>query len=1085
MAGWKLFTGNRTEVLFERLAEILSQPLPTPWEQEIILVQSRGMERWLSLGLAERFGIWANARFPFPNAFVQELVARLLGVEAPEEAFHRDVMTWRISGALSALIGRVEFTPLRAYLGSDPSPMRRYQICSRIADAFDQYLVYRPDMMERWETGRDDQWQAVLWRELAAGGGGLHRARIRGQLMERLAREDLDVRQLPSRVSLFGISILPPFHLGILERLARTIPVNVFVMNPCREFWFDILPDRAIARRSVQDERLLDAEEQHLVRENGLLASMGAMGGEFFKLLLDFEAEQVESFQEPGGRSLLGQIQADILDLRDVRGGPKRLIGSDDRSVQIHSCHGPTREVEVLLDTLLRLLEEDPDLSPEDILVMAPDIESYAAVVDAVFGGRGLAYNLSDRTLMGESRLMDAFFLLLSLSDERFRVLAVMDLLEAGPVKSRLGLRDEELSRVRQWVEDLRIKWGIDDRYRGELGLPADRGNTWRQGMGRLMLGYALSGGLFRGLLPYGGVEGSRASVLGSLAPFMEDLFEFGHTIRRSRSLGQWSELLSQAVDSFFASDRESESELDRLHAAVQSMADMEDVSGFRDPVPVEVVRSWLRRRLERQISSSGFLSGGVTFCSMLPMRAIPFDVICLLGMNDGAYPRIVPAVDFDLIAQDPRLGDRSRKDDDRYLFLEALLSARKVFCVSYAGQSVEDNSALPPSVLVSELVDYVREGFALEGGVVVKGAAASGAAAGMRAASGAGAAPALIIGHRLQAFHPLYFQRGAQSGSYSEENYRICRRLLAPGGRGGAPGSGALGEPEESFRIVDVEDLAWFLRNPARLLCHRRLGFLLREPEEEPEEREPFRLQGLDRYVLARELVEALRGGVDPRGLLPEIRARGVLPHGSMGELEFRSLVQEAEELVGRVEAQQAGQELEPLELDREIGGFRLTGLIGCSRDALIRWRPAKAAAADTLGLWVHHLALNAASEPGYPNRSLFVGKDRVVELRPVDGAEDRLHVLLDWYWRALQRIVKLFPETSLTYAERFAKSGSRKAALSAADKKWTARFGRPEAEDPYFRRFFGDETPLDAEFQDTAETLLLPLLECRETRK
>ena len=388
MSDLRLFTSNRLEALAEKLAETLSKPLSSPLEPEVIVVQSKGMEKWLSLHLAELHGICANCRFPFPNAFSHEVFKNVIPDLPEHSPFDPRIMTWRIMKLLPACITRPGFEKLKSYLRGIGESLKRFQLSERIADTFDQYLVFRPQMIFRWEKGLEDHWQAVLWRELILESGKKHRAALGKNFLEVIKAPSTSLKGFPERISVFGISALPRFHMQILAGISRFSQVNLFLMNPCREYWGDILSEwetkKTTVRTSTQD---LSIKELHLEKGNSLLASMGTLGRGFFNLITEFLYEESGSFKDPGQGTLLSCIQSDILNLhdREQKSEGKKIIEQSDLSIQIHSCHSPMREIEVLHDQILEMFEKDPGLGPEDILVMTPDIETYSPYIHAVF----------------------------------------------------------------------------------------------------------------------------------------------------------------------------------------------------------------------------------------------------------------------------------------------------------------------------------------------------------------------------------------------------------------------------------------------------------------------------------------------------------------------------------------------------------------------------------------------------------------------------------------------------------------------------------------------------------------------------
>ena len=858
MPGLRLFTSNRLEVLAEKLAEALKPSLSSPLESEIILVQSKGMERWVSMELARHHGICANYKFPFPNRFVQGLFREVFP-DLPEiSPFDPWIMTWKIMGLLPSCLKKRGFESLRVYLGDERSSLKRFQLSSRIADLFDQYLVFRPDMILDWDKGKGDHWQAILWRELAKGNEKKHRAALQKAFLEALRKSSVDLKNLPTRISVFGISALPAFHMKILSALSEVIDVNLFLMNPCREYWPDILSGREM-KRIMEKLKKGDKAPKDLPFEKGnsLLVSMGSLGRDFFRQIYDLGCDDQGTFLDPGEETLLHTIQSNILNLWERSTDTKSMIKEPDDSIWIHSCHSPMRETEVLQDRLLAMFEADRSLLPKDILVMAPEIGTYAPFIQAVFSlpgddPRWIPFSIADRGVREEGKLIDAFLDLLDLEGSRLGSSQVMSVLESPPIRNKFGLSEADMELVRNWVQETGIRWGIDGKSRSSLGLPGFEENTWRAGMERMLLGYTMPDRdeqMFMGILPYDRIEGGEASSLGNFLGFLERLFSSVEELGKPRPLEAWSGFLSRIFDDFFAPDDETTRDVKLIRQTLHGLLDMVGLSGFNEEIGLDVIKSYLRSRLEAEGGGSGFLTGGLTFCSMLPMRSIPFKVICLVGMNDSDYPRQVKTLGFDLMAKDPRPGDRSRRNDDRYLFLEALLSARERLYISYVGQSIQDNSVIPPSVLVSELVDYVEQGFEVPAGKILE---------------------QVVTRHGLQAFSPAYFKKEKKLLSYSSENFDAAERASQPREAPLPFISKGLPEPGEEWRTIDLEQLTDFYANPARFFLRKRLGMYLGEEGVVLDESEPFDLSGLERYGVEQRVIGKCLERLNPGDCLP-----------------------------------------------------------------------------------------------------------------------------------------------------------------------------------------------------------------------
>jgi exodeoxyribonuclease V gamma subunit len=505
------------------------------------------------------------------------------------------------------------------------------------------------------------------------------------------------------------------------------------------------------------------------------------------------------------------------------------------------------------------------------------------------------------------------------------------------------------------------------------------------------------------------------------------------------------------------------------LQGALENLSICQDLAGFTAELTLAPIKAYLTGRLNNESIGYGFLSGGVTFCALLPMRSIPFKVICLVGMNNDNFPRDSRASGFDLIARHPRAGDRSRRFDDKYLFLETLVSARERLHISYVGRSSEDNSLIPPSVLVSELLDYLQQGYRLD-------------------------RPDLVTDHRLQAFSPAYFSGDGKLFSYSRENLEAAVGQVSSGKSTPAAFiSRGLDPPSDEWRRIDLDGLARFFRNPARFFLRDRLGLYLDPDLPHIEEREVFSLEHLDRFLMAKELVHDGISGRDMLEAKAIHQAAGRLPAGSMGDAVFDDLKSDAGELVERIEKLLKGGSLEALEVDINVAGFSICGrLSGVTPAGRVAFHPGKGSGASLLAAWIHHLVFASAATHDRRTGDLtsyLVCRDKTWSFRPPENGPGILAALLNCYWKGLVRPLPFFPESSLAYAEQAVLKASRpEVARKAALAKWGPQRYRnafSECENPYVDLCFGVSAgrpaPLDEAFMRLAVEIYGPLLDRR----
>jgi exodeoxyribonuclease V gamma subunit len=1067
-----LHTSNRLERLADHLAEVIARPLRSPLVSEIVVVQSNGMRRWVERQIAERHGICCNILFPFPQKFFQDLLQSVFPEAAAAKLFEREVMTWRIMEQLPRFASLPEFATIANYIRSDHRGLHTYELARRIAHVFDEYVIFRPKMILDWEAGAGKDWQPILWRELQRPAPRQHQAALGLELLGALQRGDAPV---PERVSVFGISTLPPFYVSLIGELSVRCPVHLFVMEPTPVWWGDVRSKREKAR-AKQPELFGFNEEE--TGDNELLAVNGKLGRDFLNLVAELApAVEREDFIFPTDQSqslcsLLLEIQNDIFELKSGPPKKKRSVALSDRSLQIHSCHSVVRELEVLHDQLLDLFQNESELKPKDIVVMMPDISIYAPFIDAVFGvpenpKHKIPFSIADREVRASSGIIDTFFRILEILPGRFAASDVLAILESTAVQRCFQIAPGDMETIRSWIDASKIRWGIDAQHRERLGLPAFAQNSWRHGLDRMLLGSALrpeKRELFEGILPFDEIEGSSTELLGNFVEFLERLFLRAADFSKPRALLEWQRDLREAIDAFFAADDAAQPELNRLRGALAKLGEIAGASQNGGAVALDVVVAQLEDSLEQSSSGTGFLSGQLTFCALKPMRSVPFKVICLLGLNDGAYPRHDRPPSFDLVAQYPQRGDRNIRDSDRALFLEALLSAREVFYLSYVGQSLRDNQPLPPSVLVGELLDYVAENFETK-------------------------IDDFVIRHSLQAFSPRNFQANEKLFSYSADN--CAAGLVSEKDRLEAPPffDKPLDEPEEKWGDVEIGRLIEFFSHPTKFFVRHRLGIELPREREETEDREPFALHALDRYDIEQRLLDETLNGVGPETALEIVCAAGVLPPGGTGRLIF-------DEICGNVTAfaeairEKAESKLQPpVTIGVKIGDFVLNGRIDRIRgDTLLHYRLTTLKPKDFVRVWIEHLVRNLTDE----KPALLFGKDEQViagyEFPPIKNARKLLTDLLVLYWRGLSEPLRFFPRTSWTFAETIAQGKEETKACFAAGQIWRGneREGKGEQEDSYIKLAFRNVSDvLDEDWKQTSLRVLSPLLQARDDNR
>ena len=1027
--GFRLIYGNDAEKLLDRLAERLRAPVAAAslLEPEIVLVPQFGLRRWLEIRLAEKLGIVANVDFYAPAEYAWELLRAAHPELSETSRFDRRLLRWRIFAELALLAGDPRFASLHALLG-DGEPSARLHLATELAQLFERYLAYHGDLLARWQRGADAQdWQAQLWRRLIAAIDETHRADLLDGYVRRFAASHTPPPGLPQRLAAFACTNISPDLLRFYGFVARHCELDFLMPNPCRAYWGDVKSERARLREF--------GAAAFAAEENPLLAGYGYAGQQFVAQLFSYEdvqpleSEDDELWNAHPGDTLLRRVQRDILD----RAPPMACITKNDTSIQFHVCASRLREVQVLHDQLVALFQDDDKLDPRDVAIMAPNIGAYAPYIEAVFGGiargdpRYLPYTLSDCSAREAHALTTFALKLAALPLSRFGINEVIDLLGEPALARKLDLGTEDIDLLANWLRDAGVRWGLDETQHEDAGAGRYREFSWAFGLDRLLLGYASgSDDDIAGIAPLPAVEGSNAALLGAVLRVLEVLRDWLTFQRGTHTPAQWQARFNAVLDALLAIDYEQAEEtraLASIRAALAALAEENAAAGVETLLDWQCVRDFLSENLSQPERSYRFFAGGISVTSMLPLRVVPFRVICLIGMNDEAFPRRDRRSALDRSDRSKRHGQRSDRDDDRYLFLQLLSSAGDVLYLSWIGEDQRDGSEREPSAVVAELLEVLRCSYF---------------------ADDPQARARLVVKHPLQPFSPrLFANDDARVFTYREAWRDAARRAretrpLPPFVDTALPDAN-IAQPAQS--ALHLQQLHWFWRNPARAFFSERLGVQLPRSEDAGEDADPLELGGLGRYLLVDGLMQKQNAPESVAVDIAHWRARALLPVGESGAEAYADTLASAAELARVARAYAGDTQLERVEefTLTLASGRTLTGSLPEHRGGLICRASAGALHGKrVLDAWIDLLVLAATTGSA---RLVLLGleKDVVQTLRTdrIDSISAHLELerLLDGYALGQRQPLLFFPKTSYVYAERWRKnSPERGGALAAA---------------------------------------------------
>jgi exodeoxyribonuclease V gamma subunit len=1082
---FRLYHSNALDVLAGLLAEeVAKPPADGDWlRPDVVLVPQFSMRRWLQQALAERLGICANLQFLTPGEFVDLALDRNLGAAAETDRLAPDALRWHVLRELQAAPPAALAGFLR---GSDP--LKAWSLANALAETYEKYQAWRRDWLLDWERGeqrRDgaSDWQAALWRRIAKGRA--HRARRIDDYLRRVAVP----LGLPPRLFVFACQNISPDVLQVIARQARAGIQHFYLHTPARAFWGDLArwPDYAPAR---DDEFLgsdgLGGGDAHA--PNRLLASWGQAGRDFVAGLVAGEsvptAFELAPHVEPGTGTLLGRLQRDVLDNIDSRqhtdpatvaAWPRATVARGDPSLQFHACHTRLREVQVLHDQLRALLEaEAPDagerLQPRDIAVLAPDIDAYAPHIEAVFGGalgsaREIPYTIADTSPLASAPLAAAFLRLLDLPLRALAVSDVLDLLAVPAVARRFAIDDNERGALADWLDAAGARWGLDAADRARHGAQAggtlqDGAYTFEFALDRLLLGYATGADADieaeHGYLvaPWPELEGQATRALDGLLRLLDVLRRTGMRMAEAKPAAAWARELDDLLEALFArGDEDDAVALKALHQAIASFARGAALAGFDTPVPHALVLDHFRRALSESDARAPFLSGGVCFGRMVPMRLIPFQVVCLLGMDEAAFPARDARDSVNLLARqlgtrERRVGDPSRRDADRYLFLQLFASAGRVLYLSWCGMDPRDNSRREPSAVVAELLDAATDCH-LAGDEKARAAVRE----------------ALVVRHALQPFSPAAFGAAHVDEAAAPDGRADPRRLSFDARWREAADTVIATRVEPVFApptlwlppadrdepVVLLERVRSVLNKPHVAYLRDGLGLRLPEDEDTSDDHEPLGRPDALRHYQLREATFASwlreQRRPDPRRLQRELLARAQLAPGSDGAAIVADLLGEIAPFAAAALDGGFGADARREPLDQPLAAQRLRGrLDGVHPGASPRLLRVVLRAKGRHGGHVlrHGLDWLAASLLRLPVFELYKDKeDAPPRLRPRDLVEPEqaraaLEALVALHEHALAQPLPFLPKSG--YAFHAAETNGRNG-LAAAEALWSGK--------------------------------------------
>ncbi len=1067
---------ERTDVLADGLGGLLATPPADPFAEDLVVVPARGVERWLSQRLSHVLGrsqsgtrsgndgVCAGVAFRSPGSLIAEITGTRDGdpgsrAARDDDPWSAEAMTWPLLAVVDASLDQPWARTLAEHLGhfavgeeKELRLGRRYAVTRRLAGLFASYARQRPHLLAGWldgETaGLDDDlaWQPELWRRLVDVAGidppHIRHAKTVAQL------KNSGSGWLPHRMSLFGYTRLSCTDIELLDALATHHEVHLWLPHPSAELWSALADAHGVIPRR-------DDHSHRRVR-HPLLATLGR---DLRDLQRGLPAQAATDEFLPSGprpETLLGWLQSDIA--ADAVRPDGRVLAPGDRSVQVHSCHGPARQVDVLREVLLGLLADDPTLEPRDILVMCPDIETYAPLIAADFGlgevvpdghpAHRLRVRLADRSLVQTNPLLAVAAQLLALASSRVTASQVLNLIQSDPVRARFGFTDDDLDDVTDWVRESNIRWGFDKEHREPYGLSFIH-HTWRFGLDRILAGVALSDdsqAWIDATLPLDDVGSNRVELAGRLAEFVGRLQRTVESLGGARPLRHWLTALAGGVEMLTRVDDDDAWQVSQLQ---REFNDVLATAGTRAETPLRLpdIEQLLHRHLAGRPTRANFRTGTLTVCTMVPMRSVPHRVVCLVGLDDTVFPRIGALDGDDALAREPRTGERDVRSEDRQLLLDAVCAATETLVVTYTGANEYTGHQRPPAVPLAELIDALE----LTAGGPVR--------------------DSVVTEHPLQPFDIRNVTPGALVKSAPDQPFSfdptVLRAARAAGGRhDDRPRFAAAALPAPPIGDISLADLVAFFRDPVKGFF-RALDYTLPADVAGIDDAIPVAITALEEWTVGERMLTDMLRGLSPERALNAEWCRGTLPPGQIGWRTARRIQGQAAQLAMEAAGYRSCAP-HAVDVDIELGpGRRLTGTVSpVFGDRLVSVTYSKLGGKHLLAGWIPLLALTA-HDPGQDWSAVCIGRRKKGDGArcetigaPAGAPVDILRDLVAIYDAGRREPIPLPPKTSYAWAEARRSGGDP---FYAANFHWRSNDNFPgEDRQPAHARVWKPGAPL-----------------------
>jgi len=1061
----KINHSNDLNRLFSKLSDQITLNRENLLSPIKIVIPVAGIKKWLLLKFADKFGVTPNIEFLYPNNFINNIL------EIHDETLTKSDILWIVADILKNESKDLKcINILKNRFANDIKDGKLYHLSYLISDIFEQYLLLRVDLIKKWSEGNicypkfsHEEWQKELFLEVWRRSG---KKIFTDFLSDFYSKKD---RQIGSTYHFFAISNIPPIYFNIIEALSyRGSQIIFYFLNPSKDkMWHTDITEKSAEKISIKTG--VDAEESlYFEKGNDLLISFGKLGKTFLKAISSItndpegESDFVEN-ENSTQLTLLRKIQNDILlnisEIKQTKEVEQPSATENDDSLQIHSLYSEFREVEALYNYLLNLFNENPSLQAEDIAVMAVDINTYAPFISAIFGTKGkIPYTIADTLILEDDIVVKTFFSILDLRNSRFEFNRVFEIVEIPIVAQKFNLSLTDIQLLKEWFYETGIRWGIDSDFRKNFIKEVSDQNTWKFGIDRVTLSLIYeSEEPFDNILPLPFISVANSDIISNFLIFLDMLFDLIKCkLIGSKPIKDWSKIFKDILKNFFDTDPKYLNSETILENCIKKL----NSDNINIDIGADFVINYLKGELSSERATFNFLNRGVTFCEMIPMRSIPFQVISLLGMNDDKFPRRSRNIGLNIINQYPESGDRSIRDNDKYLFLETVISAKSKLYISYIGKDIKSNKEKNPSIFIDELRDYIKIRFGEE------------------------KSNKIIYHHPMNSTDTTYFTENSTFKSFFEEDFKAAQSCI---NRDRVNKSDTDENKFENFintiqipkqEETSLNDLITFFKNPVKFFLNRNLNIYFDNSSKTFEDTEPFELSPLDIYKTKTEIILSDK-------LKENIKMSGIIPHGNIGNAIIDKINFDVASIRNKIQDITNKGKLENLTGEvKSKNNFKVSvNLNNIYHGGMLFIFPKdskKDIGKNLIEAWISHIFMliikkQLPDKSNYPSTTFLFFNDLTVWFNEIRNCEDIADRIINIFQNGMKNIIDFEINIGYSYIKKSKKNNSNKDTNIKND--WENHLENDE----YYKFIYQEykkEFNLE-DFKEYSETLFNPLID------